>query len=139
MKDITMKKSTLGCSGWNESGNVKFTRLSRWIKIKQNYSPSKRNSLWDYVEGENGYKPCSEHFTPENGLFLDYFTFNGKNYALEQFLSLGNPFYCPVTYSYQTKDGKTLFLSGVDGENIYNPIYIEIDENGENVRVYSEN
>ena len=72
-------------------------------------------------------------------MFLDYFTFNGKNYALEQFLSLGNTFYCPVTYSYQTKDGKTLFLSGVDGENIYNPIYIEIDENGENVRVYIEN
>jgi len=136
MKTIIMNKSALGCSSWENAGTVEFIRLSRWISIKHNYSPCKRNALWDYVQDENGYKPYADQFNPENGLYLDYFTFDGKNYAIEQFLALGNPFFCPITYSYDTKDGKTCYLSGVDGDNYYNPLYIEFSPDCEMVRVY---
>ena len=84
------------------------------------------------------YKPYQDNFTPENGLYLDYFRFNGRNYAVEQFLCLGNPFWNPVTYCYEDKNGKTCYLSGVDNENYFNPIYVEFDEYCENVRVYVE-
>ena len=94
--------------------------------------------LWDYVTDENGYKPYQDNFTPENGLYLDYFKWNGRNYAIEQFWCLGNPFYMPFTLSYENSDGKKCYLSGVDNENIYNPIYVEFDECCERVRVYIE-
>ena len=138
MKKIEMKVTRCGGSGWYEDGTKIFNRVSRWIKVKQNYNPCSRNRLWDYVQDENGYKHYQEQFNPENGLYLDYFTFHGRNYAIEQFLALGNPFYTAVSYSYEDKAGKLFYLSGVDGENIYNPLYIEMDEYGEYVRVYTE-
>lgn len=139
-KIISMKETRFNGKNWETECEKEFVRLSRWIRIKQNYNPKKNNSLWDYVTDENGYKPYNEKFNPEEGLFLDYFTFNGKNYALEQFYRLGNPFFVPVSYSYETEDGKVNYLSGIDMDgNIYNPLYIEIDENGEFVRVYEMN
>lgn len=139
-KPITMKETILIGNNWQENGTKDFIRLSRWIRIKQNYNPRKNNSLWDYVTDGNGYKHYNEKFNPAEGLLLDYFTFNGKNYALEQFCSLGNTFFVPVKYSYETEDGKANYLSGVDMDgNIYNPLYIEIDGNGEAVRVYEMN
>lgn len=137
-KVITMKSERCGNAGWIDNGTRNFRRVSRWITVKHNYTPNKRNSLWDYVMDENGYKPYQDNFTPENGLYLDYFRFNGRNYAVEQFLSLGNPFWNPVTYCYEDENGKTCYLSGVDNENYFNPIYVEFDEYCENVRVYVE-
>ena len=137
-KVITMKSERCGNSGWIDNGTRNFRRVSRWITVKHNYTPNKRNSLWDYVMDENGYKPYQDNFTPENGLYLDYFRFNGRNYAVEQFLCLGNPFWNPVTYCYEDENGKTCYLSGVDMENYFSPIYVEFDEYCENVRVYIE-
>lgn len=137
MKRITMKERRCSHIGWEETGTRDFVRVSRWIKVKTNYSPCKRNPLWDYVQDGNGYKSYQEDFDPESGLFLDYFTFNGKNYALEQFMLLGNPFFTAVSYEYE-EDGKLCFLSGVDGEDYFKPIYIEMDEYVEHVRVYEE-
>ena len=139
MKTVEMKITRCGVSGWYEAGTRNFRRVSRWIKIKQNYNPCPRNSLWDYVQDENGYKPYQEQFNPKNGLYLDYFSFGGRNYAIEQFLTLGNPFYTCVSYAYEDEDGKIHYLSGIDGENIYNPICIEVDDSCEYVRVYIEN
>ena len=136
MKEIKMNSMRCGCNGWVESEPHIFRRVSKWIKVKHNYNPCSRNALWDYVTDENGYKPYQDAFNPENGLYLDYFRFNGRNYALDQFLALGNPFYTAVTYSYEDENGKTAFLSGVDSEDIYQPIYIEMDSYGEYVRVY---
>ena len=135
-KVITMKSERCGNSGWIDNGLHNFKRVSRWIAVKHNYTPNKRNSLWDYVTDENGYKPYQDNFTPENGLYLDYFRFNGRNYAVEQFLCLGNPFWNPVTYCYEDSSGKVHYLFGVDMDNYYNPIYVEFDEYCENVRVY---
>ena len=138
MKKITMKTETCGSNGWKENGTQDFMRVSRWISVKNNYTPNKRNSLWDYVRDENGYNPYDSNFSPENGLYLDYFRYKGRNYAVEQFWCLGNPFYVPVTYSYEDKDGKLYFLSGVDADNYYNPIYVEFNEYCEKVRVYEK-
>lgn len=140
MKTIEMTITRCGNSGWHEDGTRKFTRVSRWISVKHNYNPSKRNSLYYYVTDGYGYKSGESKFDPENngGAYLDYFTWNGRNYAVEQFLALGNPFWNPVTYSYEDADGKKCYLSGVEMENYYNPIYVEFDECCEMVRVYQE-
>lgn len=112
-------------------------RLSRWIEIKHNYNPSKRNSLWDYVTDGYGYHPYDDRFNPDenDGLFLDYFTWNGSTWALDQFLALGSVWWggAPIEY---TENGEIHYISGVDGDNYFNPIYIEFDEYCEHVRVY---
>lgn len=140
MKTIKMDAMICGSNGWVNNGTKEFKRVSRWIKVRENYNPSKRNSLFDYVQDGYGYNPYNENYDPENngGAFLTYFRFGGRNYATEQFLALGNPFYNPVTYSYTDDHDKTCFLSGVDGDNYYNPYYVEFDEYMEYVRVYEE-
>ena len=138
MKTVEMKEIRCNGNGWNENGTKTFKRVSRWIKVKQNYNPHTNNRLWDYVTDENGYKPYQDKFNRENGLFLDFFRWNGRTWAVNQFFVLGNPFYTGVSYSYEDENGKECYLSGIDSENIYNPIYIELDEYCENVRVYEE-
>lgn len=117
--------------------SCEFRRLSRWITVRNNYSPSKRNGLWDYVRDGRGNSPGSKEFNPKDGLFLDWFRFNGRNYAIEQFLLLGSM--CePAYYVFTDKDGKEHGLSGIDCENLYDPLYIETDEYCEKVRVYRQ-
>ena len=126
MKEIRMHVSRLGNKSWYDDGIKTFYRVSRWIKVRENYNPRKNNRLWDFVEDENG-------------LYLRYFVFKGKTYAIEQFYCLGNPFYMPVSYYYEDNDGKYCYLSGVDMYgDLYSPIYIEMCECGDYVRVYEE-
>lgn len=139
MRSIVMNVQRLGNKGWVDDGQRTFNRTSRWIKVQEKYNPCSRNSLWDYVQDEYGYKPYDEQFNPTNGLYLTYFRYKGRNYAVEQFWCLGNPFYMPVTYSYEDKAGRVYFLGGVDMDgDLYHPIYIEWDEFGSRVRVYEE-
>lgn len=114
-----------------KDGNTIF-RVSRWIKRQTNYNPSKRNSLWYYVTDGNGYREGQTNFDPETGLYLDFFRWNGRTWAIEQFYRLDYPIF------YEDKEGKYQYLSGYDSENYYNPILIEIDETGEYIRVYEE-
>ena len=109
-----------------------IVRISRWIKIRQNYNVSKRNSLYYYATDENGYREGQTNYNPENGLYLDYFKFNGRTYAIEHFYRMDYPIF------FENEDGKTSYIAGYDGENYYNPFLIEIDECGENVRLYEE-
>lgn len=136
--ELIMKKWVCGNNGWTETTPQKMRRVSRWITIKHNYNPRPSNYLWDYVMDENGYKPYQSTFNPDNGLYLDYFTYRGRNYAVEQFLALGNPFCAAFSLAYENENGQLCYLSGVDAENIYNPIYIEFDECCERVRIYEE-
>ena len=106
-------------------------RMSRWIKIRQAYGVSKRNRLCYYATDENGYREGNSNFNPDSRLFLDYFVWNGRRWAIEQFYCLDYP----IMYE---ENGKLQYLSGYDSENYYNPILIEIDNNGEYVRVYEE-
>lgn len=111
--------------------NTIIQRVSRWIRIRQAYDITKRHSLHYYRMDENGYRDGQSNFKPENGTFLDYFIFNGRKYAIEQFLRLD----CPIMFE---ENDKLQYLSGYDSENYYNPLLIEIDDSGEYVRCYYE-
>ena len=115
-----------------------IVRLSRWIKVHTNYAPSKRNALWDYVRDGYGYGPYSDKFDPGQGLFLDYFRWNGRNWAIEQFYSTSGTIGFLAPMMFENEDGKTSFIAGYDSQNCFNPILIEVDDCGEYVRVYEE-
>ena len=134
-KVIDMKVERCGNKGWYNDGTREFKRVSRWLKVRQNYNPNKKNSLWEYVMDESGYRPHNKKFNPKNGLYLDYFRFNGRNFAVEQFLALGNPFYTALNLSYEEK-GKTFYLCGMEENDLCHPIFIEMRD--EMVRVYEE-
>lgn len=103
-----------------------IARVSRYIKIRTDYVTS-RHSLYDYADSSS----------EEDGKrLLDYFIYHGKKYALNQFMRLGSMI-IPEVYQFE-ENGKTQFLSGVDSENYYNPLLIEVDEYGESVRIYEE-
>lgn len=113
-------------------------RVSRWITIKHTYNVNRRNSLFDFSTDENGYTPAQENYNPENGTFLDYFSFRGRNYAINQFISLGSVWCGGSPYEFTDTDGKSTFVHAVDFYgDLYNPLYIELDESGERVRVYT--
>ena len=121
-------------------GKNTVTRLSRWIQIKQNYNVNKRNSLYEFSTDGNGYKPGQSEYNPANGTYLDYFRFNGRNYAIEQFIALGSVWCSGSPYEFTDTDGKSTFIHAVDYYgDLYNPLYIEVDECGERVRVYNVN
>ena len=114
------------------------TRLSRWITIRQAYNVNRRNSLFEFVSDENGYKPGQDEFNPANGTFLDYFRFDGRTYAIEQFIALGSVWCAGAPYEFTDTDGKITFISAVDYYgDLYDPLYIELDKYGEHVRVYT--
>ena len=138
MKCVYMERHILDDYGWKvENDRVPFMRLSRWISIRHNYDPHKRNKLWDYVIDEQGYSPDHCGFNPDGNLVLDYFIYNGQTYALNQFMRVDSPF-SPVRYFFEDENGKKSYLSGYDTEAYYNPIYIEFDDEYERVRLYRE-
>ena len=122
-------------------GKDKVTRISRWIKIQTKYNANKRNSLYDYVVDENGYKSYQDNFNPENGTYLDYFRFNGKTYALDQFYRMGCMYLSMSPYEFIDTDGKSTFIGAMDMDgDLYinrNTLYLELDDCGEYVRLYN--
>ena len=130
-----MKKIIMDSFNHGKKGKATFERVSRWITVKHNYNPNKNNSLWDYVTDGDGYNSYDENFQKrDKELYLDYFTWNGQNYAIGQFFLLGS-MCINEQYSF-TENGETYYLSAVDMDNLYNPIYIECDLYGEHGRVY---
>lgn len=123
----------------NQYGDTKrFYRVSRWITIRQNYNPCDRNALWCYVQDENGLRPYQYGFNPVGGLYLDYFRYDGKNYALEQFVRCGSCLGPTCVYSCY-EHGETIVLSAVDYDsNIwgYNGWYMELSDTCDKVRLY---
>lgn len=109
-----------------------INRLSRWIKIRQAFDITKRHSLYRYAIDGNGHVEGQDCFDPATGTEVTYFIWNGRKWALDQFLRLSYPIF------WEDEDGYLQFLSGYDGENWYNPILIEIHPDGEYVRVYEE-
>lgn len=138
MKNIEMTKHLLKNNRWETSPKkVMFQRISDWIAVKHDYAPQKNDSLWSYVTDGDGYYPHEDRFEPEHGLFLDYFVFGGRRYAMNQFLLL-NAMWAAVAFSYKDENGKPSFLSGFDIEDYFNPIHVEFDEDCEKVRLYRE-
>lgn len=114
-----------------------LNRVSRWIKIRQNFRPNRRNSLWYYVMDGNGHREGQSDYDPSTGLFLDYFIWNGRKWALEQFIALGGMMGGTPIF-FENEDGKTSYIAGYDSENYYNPILIEFGDGYDYVRVYEE-
>ena len=116
----------------NNNGRYMY-RCSRWIRIQTNYNPGKNNSLWEYVRDGYGRGPWDSDFNTGagSGLYLDFFRWDGKTWAIEQFLRMDYP----ATWE---ENGKLQYLSGYDCNDYYNPIMIEISDGGEYVRVYRE-
>lgn len=115
-----------------------FRKLSRWIEIKYNLNPNKRNRLWYYVTDENGYRPSQDEFNPKDYLELIYFRFKGRNYALNQFYRIGSMVVAGKPHEYTDRQG-THVICAVDLEgDLYHPLYIEVNTTGEAVCVYEE-
>ena len=76
-----------------------------------------------------------EYKTPENVNdeynFVPYFVFNGEEYLLSDFTRLNNN---PWLISYDIPK----FIHGVDATNYHNPYFLEVDDCGDNVRLYKE-
>lgn len=104
----------------------KIQRVSRWIKINQAYNITERHSLFYYAE---------EIDDSEN--ILDYFIHKGKKYAINQFYRF-NTMITPATAPTFYENDKQTRIAGYDSENYYNPILIELSDDGEAVRVYME-
>ena len=118
-------------------GENTVTRLSRWITIRTNYNANKANSLYHYVTDENGYRTHQDEYDPAGGTYLDYFRFGGRTYAINQFVALGSLWIGGRPYHFIDTDGEISSVHAVDFDGcLYDPLYIELDEYGERVRVY---
>ena len=94
-------------------GKYRVTRLSRWITV-QDTTITKRSSLWDYAEDENGYHPYQDEFNPSNGCYIRFFRWNGYKLALNRFYALGSMVVSGCPYEFTDTDGKSTFVSAVD-------------------------
>lgn len=94
-------------------------RVSNWISIQSAYV-TPRSGLWYYAERDEDGKRG----------FVDYFRFNGQKYAIGQFIS---------RWSAWGGGCETLpdFICGYDGDgDIYNPLLLELNDEGNAVRLY---
>ena len=114
-----------------------IVRVSRWIKIKCNCNPNKNNHLWDYVTDENGHHPYDDKFDGSR-VYLDYFKYDGRTYAIEQFIAVGSVADGIGHHMGYIENGEKLYLSGYDSENYFSPLYVEVDSWGEKVRLYKD-
>lgn len=99
-----------------------YKKASRWIKIKTAYI-TERHSLYDYAD---------DFDCVDNKRELLYFIHKGRQYALDQFMRISTP----ITFT--DRDGKLTVLSGYDCTDYYNPYLLEVDNNGEYVRLWNE-
>lgn len=120
-----------------ENTRERFTR-SRWITVQHLYDVTPRHSLYDFATDENGYKPYQDKYNPENGNYLDAFRYNGRWFALEQFIGIGS-MACPGEQPrIKENDGTETFINAVDfSGDIFHPLHAEIDEYGERIRIYT--
>lgn len=86
-----------------------FTRLSDWIAIY--------------------------HLKVEEG-WVSYFDFDGAMYAMDEIIKLGNPWSSVPQHLLIDADGSPASIVGVEATSYLHPIYIEVDEYRELVRVY---
>lgn len=93
-----------------------YTRVSRWLKVEYTIV-SEKHQLANYTEKSGSA-----------GLWLNYFKYQGKQYALGQFMRLATPIIL--------EDGS--IISGFDSTNYYEPLMIEISSDGESVRLWKE-
>lgn len=97
-----------------------YKLVGRLQKIKSEYIVSKKHSLYCYSDDcEDGSR------------IVDYIVYQGKKYAIGQFLRLGG-----MMGGYPIILDNGDIIGGYDAENYYNPLMIAIDDYGEYVRLY---
>lgn len=104
-----------------KEGEELYERISRWITIQHDYNITKRHSLYYYADD------CCDGSNA-----VSYFKFNGRKYAIAQMYRLMGMM--GIGHNLILNDDS--ILCAYDGEQYYNPIYIEVDDFGEKVRVY---
>lgn len=110
--------------------------ISKWITVKHTFHANKRNALYEYVTDEYGHRSGSKEYNPINGRFLDYFEFNRRKYAVEQFYLLNSMWLNSEPIQYKSKNEiRTINTVDMDGF-ILDPIYAEFDIDAEKVRLY---
>ena len=92
----------------NREYREKYTRVSRWIKI-------------DYTPTEAA-RPFFRH--------------DNKRYYLDDFLRTGSPWSGLASEAIKAADGEAVNLAGYEAEVYYKPLFVEIDDGGEAVRLY---
>ena len=65
-----------------------------------------------------------------------FFIFQGRRYYLDNFLRTSNAWTGTASEEITANDGEKIRLAGYQAETFYKPLFIEIDEGGEAVRVY---
>lgn len=116
---------------------TQFERVSRWITVNIGERITKRNNLYEFSTDENGYNPSSDRFDPKNGVYIDYFKHDGKKYSLSQFVALGSVWCGGVPYMYEDDNGELGIIGAVDFYgDLYTPLYAELSECCEQIRLY---
>ena len=93
-----------------------FRRISNWIHLRYKHI-TKRHSLYDYADCDGD---------------LIYFRYNGRDYAMGEFISLGgmiDPMRKGYVYGGEIHPLHAVTLSSL-------PLYLELSENAEYVRLY---
>lgn len=114
-----------------------FERISGWLPRQTVYNPTSRHGLYYWRTDEYGYREYSEKFNPANGTYADGYKYKGMWLAVERFYALGCAFLGGAPYFVSANDGEEVVIGGVDMDgNLFDPLYIEMDEYGENARLY---
>ena len=97
-----------------------YKKASRWLKLDYTViTPNHR--LADYADKTEGKE-----------LWLTFFKFKGKQYALGQFMRLQYPIMI------EDDDWKISVIGAYDCTQSYNPYFIEVHPDGECVRLWEE-
>lgn len=103
---------------------INLRRVSRWITIRV-FPVTARHRLYAYAEPSDMGRPDGEQL-------VSAFRFRGRWYAVNQFLSryriMGFDQNCAEYPEY---------ISGYDAENYFSPLYCELSDNGEKIRLYA--
>ena len=70
------------------------------------------------------------------GGYVSYFDFDGMTYALDEILRLGTPWLSEPMHDFIDIDGSFSSIVGVEATSYMHPIYIELSDCGDYVRVY---
>ena len=81
------------------------------------------------------YRRISRHIRIDYNLNGDpYFRHGGKRYKIADFMRVNYPSCAPLEVIAQ--DGERVELHAYEAKNYYKPLFIELDDAGETVRVY---
>lgn len=116
--------------------NIK--RVSRWIRLRTAYDITERHSLYDYCHSVlNGLSPMQDGFDNSLGNYLDYFVFNKRKYALDNFINRYVYRFGMLGLDSNCKDLPE-YIAGYEFDNNYKPLMCELSSDGKYIRLYQE-